>query len=43
MEKQEPQGVPFFNVKSGETMWAKTEAQIQAFINGSDMGIECLT
>jgi hypothetical protein len=39
MEKQEPQGVPFFNVKSGETMWAKTEAQIQAFINSSDMGI----
>lgn len=36
---KEPQGVPFFNIKTGETHYAKMEAQIQAYINSSDMGI----
>lgn len=36
---QEPQGVAFFSIKGGETRFAKMEAQIQAYINSSDMGI----
>lgn len=36
---QEPQGVPFFNINSGDTHYARLEAQIQAYINSSDMGI----
>lgn len=36
---QEPQGVPFFSIKGGETRYAKMEPQIQAYINSSDMGI----
>lgn len=35
----EPRGIGFFNIKSGETLYAKLEPQIQAFINSSDMGI----
>jgi hypothetical protein len=35
----EPQGIEFFNVKSGESHFLKTEPQIQAYINSSDMGI----
>lgn len=39
-EKQEgPKGVPFINIKSGETLYARLEPQIMAFINSSDMGI----
>lgn len=34
-----PQGVGFFNIKSGETHYARMEPQIQAFINSSDLGI----
>jgi hypothetical protein len=36
---QEPKGVPFFSIRSGDTHYAKMEAQIQAYINSSDMGI----
>jgi len=38
-ELQEPEGIVFFNVKSGERAYAKLEAQIQAYINSSDMGV----
>lgn len=38
-ELQEPKGIGFFNIKSGETHYLKLEAQIQAYINSSDMGI----
>lgn len=38
-ESQEPKGVPFFSVKSGDTHYARSEAQIQAYINSSDMGV----
>lgn len=36
---QEPQGVGFFNIKSGDVHYAKLEPTIQAYINSSDMGI----
>lgn len=39
MENNQPLGIPFFNIKSGETLYAKLEPQIQAFINSSDIGI----
>lgn len=39
MENNQPKGIGFFNIKSGETKYAKIEPQIQAFINSSDMGI----
>ena len=39
MAKEELKGIPFFNLKSGETLYAKTDPQIQAFINSSDIGI----
>lgn len=39
MEDNAPKGIAFFNIKSGETHYAKLEPQIQAFINSSDMGI----
>lgn len=39
MNDNQPKGIGFFNIKSGETKYAKMEAQIQAFINSSDMGI----
>lgn len=39
MEDNQPKGIPFFNIKSGETHYAKLEPQIQAYINSSDMGI----
>lgn len=38
-EITEPEGIVFFNVKSGERAYAKLEAQIQAYINSSDMGV----
>lgn len=37
--ENEPQGIGFYNIKSGETRHAKTEPQIQGYINSSDMGI----
>ena len=36
---EEPQGIPFFSIKTGETHWCKLEPTIQAYINSSDMGI----
>lgn len=36
---QEPEGIAFFSIKTGETMYAKLEPTIAAFINSSDMGI----
>ncbi len=36
---EEPKGIAFYNTKSDETRYAKTEPQIQAYINSSDMGI----
>jgi len=38
-EDNEPKGISFTNMKTGETLYAKTDPQIQAFINSSDMGI----
>lgn len=34
-----PKGIEFYNIKTGETRYAQLEAQIQAYINSSDMGI----
>lgn len=39
MEDNKPKGIGFFNIKSGETRYARLEAQIQAYINSSDLGI----
>lgn len=39
MSVEKPKGVAFYSIKSGETMYARSEAQIQAFINSSDMGV----
>lgn len=39
VEVQEPQGIAFFSVKSGETHYCKLEPTIAAYINSSDMGI----
>jgi hypothetical protein len=36
---QEPQGIGFFSIKTGETHYAKLEPTITAYINSSDMGI----
>jgi hypothetical protein len=36
---QEPAGIAFFSIKTGETMYARLEPTIAAFINSSDMGI----
>lgn len=39
MDDNQPKGIGFFNIKSGETHYARLEPQIQAYINSSDMGI----
>lgn len=36
---EEPKGIAFFNVKSGDTHYCRLEPTIQAYINSSDMGI----
>lgn len=36
---KEPEGIPFFSIKTGETMFGRLEPTIAAFINSSDMGI----
>lgn len=36
---KEPEGIAFFSVKTGETMYGRLEPTIAAFINSSDMGI----
>jgi len=33
------QGIGFYNIKEGVTRYARSEAQIQAYINSSDLGI----
>jgi len=38
-KSNEPKGIPFFNIKSGDTHYAKMEPQILAYINSSDMGV----
>lgn len=35
----EPKGIGFFNIKSGQTNYARSEAQIQAYLNSSDLGV----
>ncbi len=39
MEDNQPKGIAFYNIKGDETRYAKLEAQIQGYINSSDMGI----
>lgn len=39
MEDNQPKGIGFFNIKTGETRYAQLEAQIQAYLNSSDLGI----
>lgn len=39
MDDNQPKGIGFYNIKSGETHYCRLEAQIQAYINSSDMGI----
>lgn len=34
-----PKGIPFFRISTGETLYAKLEPQIMAFVNSSDMGV----
>lgn len=36
---QEPKGIPFFSIRTGETHYGKLEATISAYINSSNMGI----
>lgn len=36
---EEPKGIPFYSIKSGETHYAKLEPTIAAYLNSSDMGI----
>ena len=39
MDDNQPKGIAFFSVKTGETRYAQLEPQIQAYINSSDMGV----
>lgn len=39
MDDKLPKGIGFFNIRSGETHYARLEPQIQAYINSSDLGI----
>lgn len=36
---EEPKGIPFYSIKSGETHYAKLEPTIAAYLNSSDLGI----
>lgn len=36
---EEPKGIPFFSIRTGETHYGKLEATISAYINSSDIGI----
>lgn len=36
---QEPKGIGFFNIKTGDTHYCKLEPTIAAYINSSDIGI----
>lgn len=39
MDDNQPKGIGFYNIRTGETHYARLEAQIQAYINSSDMGV----
>lgn len=39
MENDQPKGIGFFNIKTGETRYAQLEPQIMGYINSSDIGI----
>jgi hypothetical protein len=39
IEIQEPAGIAFFSIRTGETHYCKLEPTIAAYINSSDMGI----
>lgn len=39
MKNSTSKGIDFFNVKSRETVWVRRPAQIKAFIESSDMGV----
>lgn len=39
MDSNEPKGIEFYNIKSGDTHYCRLEPTIQAYINSSDMGI----
>ncbi len=39
MEDNNNKGIGFFNIKSGETHYARLEPQIMGYINSSDIGI----
>lgn len=34
-----PKGIDFFNIKTGETIYVRRDAQIKALIESSDMGV----
>lgn len=38
-ENEQPKGIGFYSVETGETRYAQLDAQIQAYINSSDLGI----
>lgn len=38
-ELKEPEGISFFDVKTGDTHYCKLEPTLAAYINSSDMGI----
>lgn len=38
-ELKAPQGVEFYNIKSGDTHYLRSEPQIQGYINSSDKGV----
>lgn len=39
VEVQEPEGISFFSIRTGETHYGKLEPTIAAYLNSSDMGI----
>lgn len=39
VEAQEPQGISFFSIRTGETHFGKLEPTIAAYLNSSDLGI----
>lgn len=38
-EIEQPKGIGFYSINTGETRYAQLDAQIQAYINSSDLGI----
>lgn len=39
MNDNQPKGIGFYRISTGETIYAKSDPQIQAMINSSDLGI----